>query len=45
MAAKTKKPKAVKAVKAKRRAKRIAPAVAKPAALAKLAAYVIPDPA
>jgi len=42
MAAKTKKP---KAVKAKRRAKRIAPAVAKPAAAPKPAAYVIPDPA
>ena len=39
MAAKTKKPKAVKAVKAKRRAKISAPAAAQPAA------YVIPDPA
>jgi len=39
MAAKTKKPKAVKAVKAKRRAKISAPAATKPAA------YVIPDPA
>ena len=45
MAAKTKKPKAVKAVKAKRRVKRIAPAVAKPAAVAQPAPYVIPDPA
>jgi RNA polymerase primary sigma factor len=42
MAAKTKKP---KAVKAKRRVKLTKPVVAKPAALAKLAEYVIPDPA
>jgi RNA polymerase primary sigma factor len=42
MAAKTKKP---KAVKARRHAKRIAPAVAKPAAAPKPVAYVIPDPA
>jgi RNA polymerase primary sigma factor len=42
MAAKTKKP---KAVKPKRRVKRIAPAVAKPAAAAKHVEYVIPDPA